>query len=174
MKKLILLLSVCFLQIPAFAQKNISSDSLAYQLQRKKINGMLEERHQKFGQYEQSLKMHTGIFGLQTKKDIRRSNNILMDITRTDESIFEQIKILLNYRIFQQQQVQTKSAEVENNSLGYMMTINRLREQIDKMKQDALTAKQEQVKTTRIYIIVFVLMLGSILILLFRKRPVRV
>ncbi|MGN6637823.1 MAG: hypothetical protein ACTHJ8_02870, partial [Mucilaginibacter sp.] len=173
MKKLIILLSVCFVQIPAFAQKNISSDSLAYQLQRKKINGMLEERRQKFGQYEQSLKMHTGIFGLQTKKDIRRSNDILMDITRTDENIFEQIKILLNYRIFQQQQVQSKSTEVENNSLGYMMTINRLRGQIDKMKQEELSTKQEQVKTTRIYILVFVLMLGSILILLFRKRTVR-
>lgn len=174
MKKLILLLSICFTQIPAFAQKNISSDSLAYQLQRKKINSMLDERRQKFGQYEESLKMHTGIFGLQTKKDIRRSNDILMDITRTDENIFEQIKILLNYRIFQQQQAQSKSTEVENNSFGYMMTINRLRGQIDKMKQDELIAKQERVKTDRIYIIVFVLMLGSILILLFRKRTARV
>lgn len=162
------------MQITAFAQKNISPDSLAYQLQRKKINSMLDERRQKFGKYEESLKMHTGIFGLQTKKDIRRSNDILMDITKTDENIFVEIKILLNYRIFQQQQVQSKSTEVENNSLGYMMTINRLRGQIDKMKQDEITAQQEQTKTHRIYIIVLVLMLGSILILLFRKRTVRV
>src|SRR5581483_10221875 len=104
MKKLFLLLLICLWHGLLLAQSKGNSDSLAYQLQRKKINDMLDQRRQKFGQYDESLKKHTGIFGLQTKKDIRRSNDILMDIARTDEAIFEQIKILLNYRTFQQQQ----------------------------------------------------------------------
>jgi hypothetical protein len=145
-------------------------DSLAYELQRKKINDMLDQRRIKFGQYDESLKKHTGIFGLQTKKDIRRSNDILMDITRTDEAIFEQIKILLNYRTFQQQQAQVKTAQTQDYALGYMTTINRLRDQIDKMKQDQLTEKKQYENTQRLLIIIVVLMLASILLLLFRKR----
>ncbi len=169
MKKLFLLYLICLWHAPIFAQTKQNPDSLAYQLQRTKINGMLDARRIKFGQYDESLRKHTGIFGLQTKKDIRRSNEILMDINRTDDSIFMQIKILLSYRTFQQQQAQTKSAEVENYSLGYMNTINRLREQIDKIKRDALANKQADESHQRIYVILLVLMVASILILLFTK-----
>ena len=108
MKKLFGFCILCLLPVLVFAQKS-NSDSLAYQLQRAKINQMLENRRQKFGQYDQSLKMHTGIFGLQTKKDIRRSNDILMDIVKTDDDIFRELKILMDYRVFQQQQAQTHS-----------------------------------------------------------------
>ena len=89
-----------FFTLGAFAQT--ANDSLAYQLQRKKINNMLAVRKIKFGSYDQSLNMHTGIFGLQTKKDIRRSNDILMDIVQTDNDIYKELKILLDYRAFQQ------------------------------------------------------------------------
>jgi len=162
----------CFCYVFSVAQTTKNPDSLAYELQRAKINQMLDERHKKFGQYDISLKKHTGIFGLQTKKDIRRSNDILMDIARTDDSIFIQTKILLNYKTFQQQQAQTKSAEVQDNSLGYMNTINRLRAQIDKMKADEAAAEKSHESSQRIYIIALVLMFGSILILLFRKRAI--
>ncbi|MFI5161895.1 MAG: hypothetical protein ACHQHN_11495 [Sphingobacteriales bacterium] len=174
MKKILLLYLVCLWQVPAFAQTKQNPDSLAYQLQRAKINNMLDARRRKFGQYDESLRKHTGIFGLQTKKDIRRSNDILMDINRTDDSIFMQIKILLSYRTYQQQQAQTKSTEVENYSLGYMNTINRLREQIDKMKKDAADVQKHQEKVDRTYVIALVLMLGSILVILFIKRAARV
>src|SRR5258708_15048270 len=130
MKKLITACLLCLLYTYTFAQKN-DVDSIAYQLQRAKINQMLDVRRQKFGQYSESLKKHTGIFGLQTKKDIRRSNDILMDIDKTDKDIFVQIKILLSYRTFQQEQVQAQSSKIEDYSLGYMNTINRLRAQID-------------------------------------------
>lgn len=142
---------------------------------------MLEARRLKFGQYAESLKKHTGIFGLQTKKDIRHSNDILLDINKTDEDIFEQIKVLLNYRtdqlntrVFQQQQVQAKSAQLEDHSMHYMATINQLREQVDKLKKDADEAERHYDHKQVLNVIVFVLMLASILILLFRKRAARV
>jgi len=170
MKNFTFLLIVCLWHAPVFGQTKANPDSLAYQLQRKKINNMLDERHRKFGQYDESLKKHTGIFGLQTKKDIRRSNDILMDIARTDDSIFIQTKILLNYRTFQQQQAEVKSSQAEDYSLGYMNTINRLRAQIDRMKQEAGDAQRHHEKVDRVYVIAFVLMLGSILLILFIKR----
>jgi hypothetical protein len=172
MKKFIAAFILCLLYTYAFAQKN-NVDSIAYQLQRAKINQMLDVRRQKFGQYQESLSKHTGIFGLQTKKDIRRSNDILMDIAKTDDDLFREIKILMDYRVFQQQQAQTHSTETENVNLGFMTTINKLRMQADQSKQELQNEKDHQVKELRIFIIVFVLMLGSILYLIYKKRAVK-
>src|ERR1700761_6028089 len=146
MRKIVLPGILCLWCIFSFAQSKTNPDSLAYQLQRAKINAMLDTRSKKFGQYDESLNKHTGIFGLQTKKDIRRSNDILMDIVGTDEDIFKQIKILLDYRMNQQTQVQTHTAEIENYNLGFMNTINKLRQQTEQLKHDALLQQQHERK----------------------------
>jgi hypothetical protein len=135
MKKLILITGLLFfLGADVFAQLNI--DSATYQRQRQKINSMLAVRSQKFSRYDKSLSEHTGIFGLQTKKDIRRSNDILMDIVRTDNDIYKQLKILLDYRVFQQEQAVDKSKEAEGTALESMYTINRLQKQLEKLKKE--------------------------------------
>jgi len=168
MKKLFLLTLLCLLSVCVFAQAG--SDSLAYQLQRKKINSMLADRTAKFGQYSQSLSMHTGIFGLQTKKDIRRSNDILMDIVKTDDDIYKQLKILLDYRAFQQTQVQTHSKEAEDSNLGFMTTINKLRNQVDELKADAEKQQAAHEKTKHLFIGAFIVMLLLILLLATRRK----
>lgn len=141
MKRLFVIIIATGLALTASAQ--FKSDSVAYQQQRKKINAMLAERSRKFGQYDESLSKHTGIFGLQTKKDIRRSNDILMDIIKTDNDIYRELKILLEFRTFQQKQVQTKSTEAENSNLGYMTTINTLRAQMDALRRRADNEERE-------------------------------
>jgi hypothetical protein len=169
MKNFILLILFSVLSAGVYAHAN--NDSLAYKLQRKKINSMLAQRAQKFGQYDESLTKHTGIFGFQTKKDIRRSNDILMDIVKTDNDIYKELKILLDYRIFQQTQVQNHSQETEQSTLGYMNTINKLRTQIDVLKADAEAQQQQDEKIRNILIIAVLALSGLIfLMLMFRKR----
>jgi len=168
MKKLILLGLICFMSEIIFAQAN--TDSLTYQLERQKINSMLAQRALKFGQYDESLSMRTGIFGFQTKRDIRRSNEILMDIVKTDDSIYKEIKILLEYRAFQQSQAQSHSNETEEYNIGFMNTINKLRNQLDQLKAGAQKQEQQREKTLLLYIAIFILMLASILYLLIRNR----
>jgi hypothetical protein len=167
MKKLILI-GLCWIS-PAIALAQANSDSVAYQLERKKINVMLSQRAIKFGQYDESLSMHTGIFGLQTKKDIRRSNDILMDIVKTDDAIYKEIKILLDFRAFQQTVVQTHSKEAEESNIGFMTTINKLRNQVDQLKTESKRQQKEQEKTKLRFIIILILMFASILYLLTRK-----
>jgi hypothetical protein len=166
MKTCLILFFLCALYTCAYAQP--ASDSLAYQQERAKINVMLARRTQKFGQYSQSLNMHTGIFGLQTKKDIRRSNDILMDIVKTDDNIYKELKILLEYRTFQQTQVQSHSEETEQNNLSYMNTINKLREQVDQLKAETVKQNRAHNKTNRFYLAALILMLTSILFLITR------
>jgi hypothetical protein len=167
MKKLLLLSLFSFFLVNAFAQ--VGTDSAAYQAQRTKINGMLAVRKQKFGQYDQSLSQHTGIFGLQTKKDIRHSNDILMDIVKTDNDIFIQTKILLDYRTFQQTQAQTHAVEVDGNATGYMGTINKLRKENDKLKLSAETADEKQSKTSKTATAIIFVLLFIIIVLLRAK-----
>ncbi|MDB5002690.1 MAG: hypothetical protein JWQ34_915 [Mucilaginibacter sp.] len=155
---------MCFLFAGAFAQSN--SDSLTYQVQRNKINSMLAVRSQKFGQYDQSLSEHTGIFGFQTKKDIRRSNDILMDIVKTDNEIYQQLKILLAYRTFQQSQVLDKSKETENTALESMYTINKLQNQLEKIKKEQEENIRLQDKASLNFKIIVFILVGIILFLL--------
>ena len=168
MRKIILLCSFCLLFANVFAQAN--SDSVAYQRQRQKINDMLAVRSQKFGQYDKSLSEHTGIFGFQTKKDIRRSNDILMDIVKTDDNIYKELKILLEYRAFQQRQIQSHSKEAETINQNYINLISKLRQQNAVLKASAQKADTMQY----VYILIIVLMIASILFLISKKSKVKV
>lgn len=172
MKKFILALLVCLNGYALMAQSN--PDSVIYEVQRNKINGMLAERGRKFGEYEESLSKHTGIFGLQTKKDIRRSNEILMAITETDNQIFKQIKVLLDYRMFEQKQVETQKNQVQDANLTYMRTINRLREQNRTLMKEAEDQVKAADKDRNKYVIaIIVLIITSILLAVTRKRTVK-
>ena len=156
---------LCTTATIAFAQSN--TDSAAYELQRKKINQMLDVRAQKFGIYDQSLSQHTGIFGLQTKKDIRRSNEILMDITKADNEIFRQTKILLDFRAFQQTQAVEKSKEAEGTSLALMYTIKRLQDQVQKLNREAAQREREADKVKQNFSIAILLLVLAFLAVIY-------
>jgi hypothetical protein len=167
MKNLILAVLFCFSTSLVFAQAK--NDSLAYQFEHKKINDMLARRTMKFGQYDQSLNMHTGIFGMQTKKDIRRSNDILMDIVKTDDSIYRELKILFEFSVFQRTQIQDHSKEAEESNIGFMATINKLRAQVDALKVDAVKQQQDEEKTKRFFIVALIIMSALIVFLIGSK-----
>ncbi|AYL95742.1 hypothetical protein [Mucilaginibacter celer] len=173
MKKLVLFIFFSIASVTAFGQSPVNSDSVAYQLQRQKINRMLTARKQKFGQYQQSLSQHTGIFGFQTKDDIRRSAGILMDIAKTDDAIFKELKILLEYRDFQQKQIQSHSREAESAGDAYLKVISHLQQQNAKLKQQAKEADGHFGMRQNIYLVVIVFMGASILFMLLKKNRVK-
>lgn len=150
------------------AARATNPDSLAYQLQRQKINSLLDQRSRKFSQYSQSLNTKTGIFGWQTKKDIRRSGEILMDIAHTDEGIFKEIKVLLDYKTFQATQVVAQSHDSEDRVINYMTTINKLRQQNEKLQQQQNKQEEEYRKTKTTYIIVILVLIATSIFFFFR------
>ncbi len=168
MKRLILCLLLLAPLTPLFAS---NADSAAYQLQRQRINKMLDERSQKFSEYIKSLDEHTGIFGWQTKKDIKRSGEILMEIVHTDDAIFKELKVLFDYKNFQQTQVVKQSQESENLLPGYMLTINKLRTQNEMlMKQHADQESALRGRQTTLYIIIVLLIFLSIFLMTRQRR----
>lgn len=121
--KLLLFILLFSISLSAHSQ---NSDSLKYQIQRLKINNMLNARSQKFGEYVNSLDRRTGIFGLKTKKDMQNSINILTDIIQTDNQILKETKLLLTFKTFEQEKLKSKKEEFETKSLGYMRSYNKL------------------------------------------------
>ncbi|SDM77873.1 hypothetical protein SAMN05421813_12322 [Daejeonella rubra] len=110
------------------------NDSSAYQTQRLKINKLLDQRSESFGQYESSLGARSGIFGLKTKRDMQASNDILRQIVLTDNDIFSELKVLLDYKDLEKTEVQTRAETVEGRIERYQSTITRLQQENQKLR----------------------------------------
>lgn len=130
-----------------------AQDTSAYEIQRAKINALLADRSAKFGQYDESLNARTGIFGFQTKRDIKNSNEILRQIALTDNEIFTQLKVLMDYKDLQVEQVKTVASSNSESILNYRKTIKSLQEQ-----NLILTENQDKVENSRdlAYLMMFV------------------
>ena len=118
-------------------QVSAQNDSSAYETQRKKINKLLDERSSRFGQYESSLGKRSGIFGLKTKKDMQFSNDILRQIVLKDNDIFSELKILLDYKDFEKQQVETRAETVEGRIDRFQITITGLQQENEKLRKES-------------------------------------
>ncbi|MBD3749362.1 MAG: hypothetical protein IE931_07695 [Sphingobacteriales bacterium] len=161
-------LTLLFISITQFLFGFQNPDTLAYNLQRNKINQMLDARFQKFGQFEESLAKKSGIFGLKTKRDMQKSIDILTDIIQTDNHILKETKILLDFKNFQQEQIEQKSQNSADINLAYMKTINKLQQETEKLHQQLQDTKKSQ-KFYQILAFALGLAIASIVLFVFRK-----
>ncbi len=162
---------IFLLSIASFTNATFAQDSSAYELQRNKINALLAERSAKFGQYEESLNARTGIFGFQTKRDIKNSNEILRQIAINDNNIFTELKVLLDYKDLQFQEVKSN---VDHNQLridSYKKTIRDLQ-----VKNEELLAYNQKIdKSTdrlQLLLLLFVIALAVCIFLIYRKNKI--
>jgi len=157
MIKQVLILFFLSFTFQAYAQV----DTSAYETQRAKINALLAERSVKFGQYEQSLNERTGIFGFQTKRDIKNSNEILRQIALNDNNIFKELKVLLDYKDFQVQQVQSVASSNSERLQAYMASIKKLQDQNQTLRKQ-LEEKEKQSSGSYLPLTFIVLLITAI------------
>jgi len=134
-----------------------AQENSAYELQRVKINTLLAERSAKFGQYDQSLNERTGIFGFQTKRDIKNSNEILRQIALNDNEIFTQLKVLLDYKDLQVEEVKSTISTTSESIQNYRRTIKNLQEAHQKL---TLELDKSEKHTDLIYLCIAALFMG--------------
>ena len=132
MKKYFYLLSILFISFQTFAQQ----DTASYAAQRVKVNSLLAERSSRFGQYDESLNQRTGIFGWQTKKDIKNSNEILRQVVLTDNNIFKELKVLMDYKDLENQKKVAAADNSQERIENYMQTIKKLQDQNEELKTE--------------------------------------
>lgn len=68
---------------------------------RQQLQQLLMERQQKFSSYSQSLEERSGIFGNKTKKDILRSNEVLINLVKTDNRIIDVLNRVVDFRNYE-------------------------------------------------------------------------
>lgn len=134
----------------------LQTDTSAYQTQRLRINALLAERSAKFGQYEQSLDERTGIFGFQTKKDIRRSNEILRQIVLNDNNIFRELKTLMEYKDLQVTAVKSNAEQVDSRVRNYQLAIKKLQDQNEQLRNEVKSQQKGKVSTNIIIILLLI------------------
>lgn len=112
------------------------TDTSAYQTQRLRVNTLLSERSAKFGQYDESLNARTGIFGFQTKKDIRNSNEILRQIVLNDNNIFKELKTLMEYKDLEVTAVKNDANQTNDRIQNYKLAIKTLQDQNEQLNKE--------------------------------------
>ncbi len=164
------LLLLFFFVLPATV---LAQDSSAYELQRNKINSLLAQRSARFGQYQKSLNARTGIFGMQTKKDIKNSNEILRQIALNDNNIFRELKILMEYKEMQVQQVQNTAEAYNDRIQRYMQAIKKLQDKNESLK--LVVAESERQQTFLHYVIacLAIAFFGTVIIMYGKIRKLR-
>ena len=129
-------LSLLVSSISSFSFGQETSDTAGYEIQRQKVNKLLTERSQRFGQFNESLQKRTGIFGLKTKKDMQASIDILKQIVLTDNDIFQETKALLDYKDFEKSKIAEKASEFDGRINGYIRTISKLQNERERMASE--------------------------------------
>lgn len=164
--------------LPITAQE-ISSDSLDYENQRQKVNRLLDERNIKYGQYDESLKKRTGIFGLKTKRDMQESIDILLKIVETDQHIFRETKNLLNYKdqilsyeTFEKNKIKELADDYDKRIDNYIQTISKLQKEQESLKEEIEALKTQSGIFTGLSFLLIALGFGLVIYKYFYKQKI--
>lgn len=150
-------------------QSLFSQDTLAYEIQRQRVNELLDQRSNRFGQFNQSLEAKTGIFGFKTKKDMQASIDILKEIVITDNNIFKETKVLLDYKDMEKTFITYQAEESIARINGYVNTISK---QQKVQEQQSVEIKELQQKSNRylVYFLFSTLLLIILAIILIKQK----
>ncbi|WP_219225340.1 hypothetical protein [Pedobacter antarcticus] len=163
MKFSIRILVLSLIIFSGFKTYAFQNDTSAYQTQRQKINMLLAERSARFGQYDLSLSARSGIFGLQTKNDLKNSNEILRNIILNDNNIFRELKVLMNYKDQEVSQVQSNEANSRKRIDAYMQTIKKLQDENETLRHNVDETDKKTGTFTLINIILGALFLAALI-----------
>jgi hypothetical protein len=95
MKNTIFLLTIFLItSLFVFAQQNKTAATA-------ELRSLLTERKEKFDSYSESLDKRSGFFGGKSKADINRSNEVLIDIVKTDNRIIAALNRVVDFRTFE-------------------------------------------------------------------------
>jgi len=150
-------------------QSLFSQDTLAYEIQRQRVNELLDQRSNRFGQFNQSLEAKTGIFGFKTKKDMQASIDILKEIVITDNNIFKETKVLLDYKDMEKTFITYQAEESIARINGYVNTISK---QQKVQEEQSAEIKELQQKSNRylVYFLFSTLLLIILTIILIKQK----
>ncbi|MEO8151062.1 MAG: hypothetical protein ABI723_25740 [Bacteroidia bacterium] len=138
---------------------------------RKELYDLLYERKQKFDSYSVSLEKRSGIFGNKTKSDIKRSNEVLIEIVKTDNRIISALNRVADFKDFEKVNL-TYDAGARNDQLNNLLqATDTLAKQVDLL---SASNKQLEIKNQQItWLLYFTSILLSIILFIWLVRKVK-
>lgn len=154
------------------AQVSSDNDSLLFSVQRERVNQLLEERRQRFGDFDQSLRKKTGAFGIfKRKKDMQQSIDILRDIVLTDNEIFLETKKLLDIKCYESDRNEHLASEYDKQISAYMHTITKLQTENERLRSQIDELGNHQNKSnTIVYVLSFALLVSGVAFYRYTRR----
>lgn len=143
------------------------NDKKAIDQSKERLTILLKERTKKFEKYTKSIDERSGIFGIQTKRDLRKVNDILIEITQTDNVIFKELKRLLDYKSFEKANVVQDMGKYEEERNKSFAAIDTLNKQVISLREKNSELKQENITKGFLFWLMGILLL--IILLLYRR-----
>lgn len=168
MKKINWILFVIFSILTLDSQASLNPiDSISFEEQRIRVNSLLDERADKFGDYDVSLTQKTGIFGLfKTKDDMQRSLDILQEIVKMDNKIFIETRRLLVIKDGEAEKYQKLATEYDNQVTAYMKTISKLQVENEKLRTKLDTVEDDYQSNNTLFFILGLIIIALLFIVL--------
>lgn len=138
---------------------------------RERMNKILKERIEKFGSYTESLEKRSGIFGNKTKKDIVKSNEILIAIVKLDNALIAVLNNKLDYRTFETTSYNYDKVTLEERVKNLSEINDMLSSKLDSTtKSLKLLSATNTRKSSYNYLLLFILVLAGVYILALRRK----
>lgn len=133
---------ICLLIISSAGILAQEKDSIDFEQQRDRVNQLIEERSKRFGDFDNSIKQKTGVFGIfKTKKDMQKSIDILKSIVIADNKILLETKKLVALKENDQDRLTRIVNEYDMQITAYMATISKLQEENERLNSQLTTTK---------------------------------
>jgi predicted ribosome quality control (RQC) complex YloA/Tae2 family protein len=127
MNKIILLILFFLFAAPLIAQDSLGNIA--------ELQKLLKDRKDRFEAYATSADQHSGIFGNKTKKDLEKSREILFQIVRTDNTIFDELTRVISKRGM-------AKADYSYDEVAYKQTIDQLTQATDTLNKQLAAVKE--------------------------------
>ena len=105
----------------------------------------------------------------QTKRDVKNSNEILRQIAINDNAIFKELKVLLDYKDLQMQEVKTVANTSDERIQNYRRTIKGLQDQNLSLQQE-LKKGEKNKDLAFILLMIFIGVNGFLVYLVMKKK----
>lgn len=117
------------------AKANSLQDSISFADQRLRVNKLLDSRKERFGEFDRSLQMKSGIFGIfKTSADMQHSMDILKQVIVADNQIFVETKRLLDIKDYESMRYASLAKEYDAQVTAHMKTISKLQAENEKLR----------------------------------------
>ena len=135
---------------------------------RQELFSLISERKQLFDAYSESLDKKSGFFGNKTKKDLRNSQEMLVDIVAIDNRIMNALNRTLDYRNYEKQSMRYDAGEYEER-IRSLKILNDTLFNKNAFYEQELKSLEASLRKHKLYNFFFLMILVIVGIGLFRR-----